>query len=161
MALRTPLVIVNGQIQQLQAGDTLNVTAVGGGDVVSLTNDNAGSVTIGQPVYATAADHFDKARANASGTVQVIGLVQATSIGTGASGNVQVNGILTATTGQWDAAFGTTGGLTFGTRYWLSATTAGVGTSTAPTTVGQYDVELGIALSTTELSISITTPILL
>jgi hypothetical protein len=161
MALRTPLVIVNGQIQQLQAGDTLNVTAVGGGDVISLTNDNVGAITLGMPVYATAADHVDKARANAAGTVQVVGLVQATSIASGASGNIQVNGILTGSTAQWDAAFGTVGGLVFNTRYFLSATTAGLGTSTAPTTVGQYDVELGIALSTTELSVAITTPILL
>lgn len=161
MALRKPLVINAGQIQQLQAGDTLDVTAVGGGDVIVLTNDNAGSITLGMPVYATAADHCDKAQANAAGTTQVIGLVAASSIATGASGNIQVNGILTGTTGQWDASFGTTGGLTFNTRYWLSATTAGLGTVTAPTTVGQYDVELGIAISTTELSIAITTPILL
>lgn len=150
MATRKPLVLVNGLIQQLQAGDSLNVPQ-SGGDIVSQTNDEAGAIVIGTPVYNDVNDGVKKAKADASGTKDVIGLVYDASITNGVAGNIQVSGVMTATTGQWDAVFGTTGGLTKGTRYFLSAATAGIGTSTATSTTGQYVVQLGIAMSTTEL----------
>jgi hypothetical protein len=49
--------------------------------------------------------------------------------------------------------------LTAGTTYFLSAT-AGLVTSTAPTTAGQFVQELGTANSATSLHVSIKTPIL-
>lgn len=160
MALRKPLVINAGQIQQLQSGDTLDAPQ-GGGDVQVMTNGNAGSVVIGSPVYCSANGTFDKARGNASGTKNVIGLVRTASVANGAAGEVVVSGVLTATTGQWDTAFGTTGGLTKDVIYYLSAATAGLGTATAPSAVGEYVVELGVALSTTELLVRPKSPILL
>lgn len=161
MALRKPLVINAGQIQQLQAGDTLDAPQ-SGGDQLVLTNDEAGAVVIGFAVYMDANDGFKKAQANAAGTKNVVGLVaKSPSIANGASGPVTTSGLLTATTAEWDAAAGTTGGLTKDTRYYLDQTTAGKITPTAPTTVGQYVVELGIAISTTELKIDIKQPILL
>jgi hypothetical protein len=153
MALRKPLVIVSGLTQQLQSGDTLDA-AQSGGDVVIQTNDEVGSIVIGTPVYNDANDGVKKAQANASGTKDVIGLVRDVTIATTATGSIQTNGILSASTAQWDTAFGTSGGLTKGTRYFLSPTTAGLGTVTAPSTVGQYVVELGLAISTTELLLS-------
>jgi hypothetical protein len=160
MALLPPIVVKNGQLQQLQAGDTLNATAEGGEGYV-LTNNEAGAIVIGTPVYSQAVDAAKKAQANASGTSRVLGLVADASITNGVSGNFKLDGVLTATTTQWDAVAGTTGGLTFGTIYYLSPTTAGQLTSTAPTTVGQYVVEIGEAISTTELLIKIKSPILL
>jgi hypothetical protein len=50
-------------------------------------------------------------------------------------------------------------GLTPGSTYYLSAT-AGLATTTAPTTSGQYVQELGIATSTTSLHVNIGVPIL-
>lgn len=160
MALRKPLVLAAGQIQQLQSGDTLDAVQ-SGGDAIIQTNANAGSLVIGSPVYNSGNDAVDKARADASGTKDVMGLVRDTSIATSAAGAIQTDGVLTATTGQWDTAFGTSGGLTARTRYYLSASTAGVGTATAPSVAGQYVVELGIAISTTELLLNIQQPILL
>jgi hypothetical protein len=160
MANRKPLVLVSGQIQQLQSGDAVDAPQ-SGGDVVLLTNDESGAIVIGAPVYADAADGVKKAKADASGTKNVVGFVRDTSVASAGSATIQVNGILTATTTQWDAVAGTTGGLTFNTRYYLSAGTAGLITSTAPSTTGQYVVELGIAISTTELKIDIKLPILL
>jgi hypothetical protein len=154
MASRIPLVLVSGQIQQLQSGDTLAIQTITAGDILSQTNDEAGAIVIGAPVYNDANDGVKKAKADASGTKDVIGLVRDTSITNGVAGNIQLNGTLTATTGQWDAVFGTTGGLTKGTRYYLSAATSGLGTATAPSATGQYVVELGIAVSTTELILS-------
>lgn len=160
MALRKPLVINAGQVEQIQAGDTLDavVTEV---DVVQLTNNNASAIVIGAPVYCESAGQVDLAKADASATVQALGLVKDTSITASASGNIQTDGVLAATTVQWDAVAGTTGGLTAGAIYYLSAATAGELTETAPTTGGQFVVRVGIALSTTEMEITFSPPILL
>lgn len=158
MALRKPLVMNSGQIEQLQSGDTLDAI-VAEVDVVSLTNNNASPIVIGNAVYTDAASGVDLAKADASGTIEVLGLVADTSIAAAASGTIQTDGILSATTGQWDAIAGTTGGLTAGAIYYLSAATAGELTETAPSTGGQYVVRVGKAISTTEMEISISQPI--
>lgn len=160
MALRKPLVIISGQVQQLSNADTLDA-AVSEVDIVALTNANASAAVIGTPACVSAASSFNLARANASGTVEVIGLVKDTSVAASASGSIQTDGILTATTAQWDIITGGTGGLTAGSVYFLSSTTAGKLTLTAPTSSGEYVTRIGRALSTTQLDISITPPILL
>jgi len=160
VALRKPLVIISGQVQQLQAGDTLDASAAEV-DVVALINGNASAIVIGSPVYSDAAGSVDLAQANASGTVEVLGFVKDTSISASASGSIQTDGILAATTGQWDIVTGDTGGLVAGTVYYLDPTTAGKLTATAPTTTSQYVVRVGKAISTTEMEISIEPPILL
>lgn len=158
MAAKKPLVITNGQIEQLQSGDTLDavVTEV---DLVTKTNDNAGAIVIGSPVYQKTNGNVDLGRANASGTVQLVGLVRDASIAASASGSIQTDGVLTATTGQWDSVTGQTGGLTTGSVYYLSATTAGRLTTTAPSAAGEFVVRVGLALSSTELDISIQPPV--
>ena len=160
MAVRIPLVVHSGEIQQLQSGDSINVPYSGAVEITQ-TNANSGSIVIGQAVYSSSADNVNLAEANASGTSKVIGLVATTSISTTSTGQIAVDGILSATTGQWDAIAGTTGGLTFGTNYYLSPSTAGSLTSTAPSTTGQYIVLIGIAISTTELRLNIQPRILL
>jgi len=160
VAQRKPLVMNAGQIEQLQSGDTLDavVTEV---DIVSRSNSNVSPIIIGAPVYPDGNGSVDLAQADASGTVEVLGLVQETSIAASASGYIITDGILTATTGQWDAIAGTTGGLTAGTVYYLDPDTAGKITSTAPTTGGDFVVRLGVGLSTIELEITFQPPILL
>lgn len=162
MATRKPLVLSStGEVQQLQSTDTLAINELGGVRTLTLTNANAGSIVFGTPVYVSAADSVDKAKADASGTRNVVGLVNDATIATTVSGAVAVDGVMVGTTGQWDTVFGTTGGLTPGTMYFLSAGTAGLGTATAPSTVGQYVVKLGRAISTTELLLQIGSSILL
>lgn len=159
MALKIPLVLTSGQIQQLQAGDSLNASC-NEVDVVSMTNANAGAVVICAPVYVAAAGTFDKAQANAAATTEILGLVATSpSIAIAGSGNIQTDGILTATTAQWDAVAGTTGGLVAGTVYYVSAATAGLLTATAPSAAGQFVIRVGIALSTLDLDITVTPPI--
>ncbi len=159
MALKKPLVIDAGQIEQLQAGDTIDT----GGGIQTLTNGNGGSIVIGNPVYASTNDTVDLARANASGTKDVIGLVSAATITSGATGAILVDdgSVLSATTGQWDTVTGGSGGLTAGTTYFLDPSTAGGLTPTAPTSVGQFVCPVGIALSTTEFKLDIGTTVLL
>lgn len=150
MAQKKPLVLTNGQIEQLQSSDYLVQN-----EIPQLVNGNLSPLVIGTPVYSSGNNTVDKARANALGTTNVIGLVYDASIAIGVPGGVQIDGILTATTGEWDVVAGTSGGLTRDTIYYLSDTTAGLLTSTAPTTAGSYVVQVGIALSTTDLKIEI------
>ena len=154
MALVKPLVMYNGRVSQLLAADTLDAV-VAEVDSLTLTNANAGSAVIGTPVYISAASSFNLARADASGTADPIGLVSSSSIAAAGSGSVLTDGFLTATTGQWDAVTGGTGGLTAGSSYFLSATTAGRLTTTAPTATGQFVSFIGKAVSTTVLEVSI------
>lgn len=153
MAIQKPLVIIGGQVQQIPAGDSLSVAASEVG-VVARTNANAGALVIGTPVYASAAGAMDKAGATTVSLSKVIGLVQQASISAATSGFIQADGVLTATTAQWDAVAGTTGGLVFGTIYYLSAT-AGLLTATAPVASGSYVLRVGVALSTTELMLNL------
>lgn len=160
MASRKPLVIVDGQIQQIQSGDVLDAS-VNEVDVVSKTNDNIAAIVIGSPVYTKSNGNVDLAQADAGATVEVLGLVRDASVAAAASGDMQTDGVLSATTAQWDAVAGTTGGLTAGSVYYLDPATAGKLTETAPTTGGQFVVRVGRAISTTEMEISIEPPILL
>ncbi len=154
MALLKPLVIVDGHIRQLQSGDTPV-----GVDFAEMTNNNASPIVIGNAVYCDGAGTVDLAQADALGTAEILGFVKDISISAATLGAIQTDGILTATTGQWDAVAGTTGGLTAGTIYYLDPSTAGNITETAPTSAGQYVIRVGKAISTTELEISITEPI--
>jgi len=158
LALKKPLVISSGQVQQLQSGDTLDapMAAI---DVIEATNNNASPIVIGAPVYPDGNDAVDLGKADASGTVELLGLVRATSIAAAASGEIQTDGILAATTGQWDAITGGSGGLTAKTVYYLDPSTAGMLTDTAPSTAGQFVVRVGLATSTIEMDISIAPPI--
>jgi len=158
MAAKKPLVITAGQVEQLQAGDTLDA-AVTEVDVVSKTNDNASPIVIGSPVYQKSDGDVDLARANAQGTVQILGLVKDTSISAAGSGLIQTDGVLVASTGEWDAVTGGSGGLTAGSPYYVSAATAGLLTATAPSTTGQFVVRIGLAISTTEMDITVQPPI--
>lgn len=156
MAAQKPLVILNGQIQQLPTGDTL-AAASAEVDVVVLTA--AATVVKGCPVYISAAGSFNKANAAATGTAKVIGFAAA-GISSAASGSIQTDGILACATGEWDAVAGTTGGLAAGVEYYLAAS-AGLISATAPSGSGNYVVKVGTAISTTELEISIGDSVLL
>lgn len=124
-------------------------------------NGNAGAIVAGTPVYVKSATQYDKARANAASTAGVLGLQKESSIAAGANGTIQTAGILTLTTAQWDAIFGTSGGLAYGAIYYLSADTAGLATATSPTTAGQYTIQLGRAISPTEFNVRIRISVLL
>jgi hypothetical protein len=148
MASRKPLVQVGGEIQQLQAGDTLT-GPFADTEQVSLTNDDVGSHVLGDVVYIDAADGAKKAKADAAATSKAIAFATAT-VTAGSSGSYQTSGVLAGLAG-----------LTAGSTYYLSAATAGAMSVTAPSTVSQYVVKLGIAISATELMIDIEPRILL
>ena len=125
------------------------------------TNNNASPIVICSPVYSDGSTTVDLARANAVGTSRVLGLVASTSISASATGNIVVDGLFTATTAQWDAVTGQSGGLTAGSLYYLSAATAGRLTTTPPSGSGEVIQPVGEATSTVEFKFHPTTSILL
>lgn len=149
MALRKPLVLNAGTIQQIQSGDTLDAT-VAEQETIQATNGEAVPITIGQVVYISAANTVKLAKADAASTALAIGVVADASIAAGNPGGVKTAGVLSGLAT-----------LTAGAAYYLSAATGGLLTSTAPSTAGQYVVKAGIAVSTTEFQINIERPILL
>jgi hypothetical protein len=161
MATRIPLVIVDGKIEQLQAGDSINVPASQYSQDVFTNAESSAAIVAGMAVYLTAANAAKRAQANAAATALVAALWQDASTSAGNTGNVITDGRVSLTTAQWDAVAGTSGGLTFGTVYYLDPTSPGKLTSTAPTTVGQLVVQVGIAVSTTDMDLILSQPILL
>ena len=161
MATRTPLVLVNGQIQQLQVGDQI-VVAAATYDARTATNGEASTaLTAGMPVYTAAAGSVKRAQANAAATAGVSGIWLDASTAAAGNGNYAAGGVAVCTTVQWDAVTGQTGGLTAGALYFLDPATAGKLTTTAPTTVGQLVTCVGRALSATDLEFDVQLPILL
>lgn len=138
---------------RVTAGSTSSTTSLAD----TLTNGEAGAIVIGRVVYCSGVDTMRLANANAAGTKDVIGIVTSTSISSGASGSFACEGIITATTTQWDVVTGQSGGLTTGAKYYLSNTTAGAMTTTAPSS--GYVCLVGIALSTTKFRILIGTSV--
>ena len=160
MANRKPLVIVDGQLRQMAAGDILDVQ-LNEVDFISATNNEATAIVIGTPVYVNGNDTVKMALADALATSEVIGLVTDETVAANASARVLTDGRLTATTDQWDAVTGDVGGLTAGALYFLDPTTAGNLTTSAPTAEGEIVLKIGKALSTTVLEVTIGQTILL
>lgn len=124
---------------------------------VSLTNQTGATIEKFKAVYkTTTADEIAKANANSASTFRSIGLASA-AINDTSSGTIIVNGTLTGTTGEWDAVTGQTGGLTPGSVYFLSNSTAGNLTTTAPST--GYICRVGIGVSTTQFLLNFGEPI--
>lgn len=126
---------------------------------VTKTNSNVSTLPIGTPTYADGNDTVDAAQADALTTASVIGLCKA-DIPTATEGAIVANGEVEATTGEWDTITGGSGGLVAGTIYYLDPTTPGMLTVTAPSTVGQYIVQIGTAVSATKMNVEISRPLL-
>ena len=124
---------------------------------VTLTNDEATALLVGNALYSDASGGAKKAKADSLATANAIGLSLTATAAAGVV-TVQTTGTVTLTTAQWDAVTGQTGGLVFNSRYFLDAATAGKITSTPPNTTGQQLCLVGKALSTTTLLLSLDGP---
>lgn len=147
MSFRTPLTIVAGVVQQKQVGDHF-------GNVTQSNNGSGATIVIGTPMYQAGSNDARRTIATSLAAATVIGLCLSTSVANGAAAVIQTDGIFVATTGQWDAVTGGSGGLTIGSRYYVSTSAGGL-TATAPSTIGQIVAQVGKAISTTELLIEI------
>lgn len=126
------------------------VSAALSSSIPSFTNGNSGTIAIGQVLYCSSAGFVNMAKADSASTCEVIGLAISSSL-TGTPVNVCLDGqkIDFGTTANADSVFGTTGGLTFNTKYFLSASTAGMGTATSPNATGNKVKQVLIGLSPT------------
>lgn len=122
----------------------------------SAVNGDPTSLVICTPVILNSGQ-FIAAAADNTGKVRVVGLVLDTIVLSGAIANVQTMGTFTATTAQWDVVTGGVGGLIPG-PYYLSVTTGQI-TNSAPSALGDYVVEIGLALSSTKMRLQIHSPI--
>lgn len=157
MAVRKVLVVKNGQVQQLQPGDIIS----GQNLSVDLTNGSGtDAAPIGSPVRILNDDTFSLAEADNANAKDTIGFAAETIGVNPASGTIQTEGVLEATTGEWDAITGDTGGLVAGSKYYLDVT-PGKMTKTPPTAEDVYLAPLGIAITATTFRIDIDTNILL
>jgi hypothetical protein len=155
MSVRIPLVIVNGLIQQLQPGDSVNVSTSVTNTRIAANGEPLAPIRIGAPVYVAAVDTCRLAKGDTYTTSKVIGLWYEVSTPIAQFGNFASSGIMVATTTQWNAISGSNSGLITGAHYYLDATTTGNITSVMPSTPGNFVVHLGTALSSTELEIAI------
>jgi len=155
MAIKKPLVLgANGELEQLQAGDSIEAGSTT--QSFSATNSNAGAISIGQAVYIDGSGSVDLAIATAGSTAGVIGLVEDATIATTATGLILTDGVLSSA--DWTAVVGAAT-LTAGTVYFLSDATAGMITDVPPTLAGSYVAKIGTAISATDLEVSIARPI--
>jgi hypothetical protein len=105
----------------------------------------------GQPVRVTGDDTVNTANAATPTGAEAIGVVL-TGATTGNTGVYLTNGNVTNL--DWTAVAGSAN-LTPGSIYYLSDSTAGMITDTAPVTSGSSIVRIGTALSTTKLGLEI------
>ena len=151
MATKKPLVLgLDGSIQQLQAGDSVEVGAAA--QTFTATNNNAGPITIGQAVYVDSTGTVDLSIANADVLANTIGLVNDASVAAGSPGVIITDGILSSA--DWSAVTGTAL-LTAGAKYFLDDATAGMLTDVPPVLAGSYITLVGTAISEIELEVSI------
>lgn len=151
MAVVKPLVEKAGEVETLQAGDSLDVGA-------DTFQKQFTQITVpGQPLYSDSGTTVNLAQGNASSTSGVVGLSKE-GVAAAANGPVVHDGVLALTTIQWDAAItGGSGGLVVDTKYYLDNANPGKLLSQGNLGgigVGEYVLLLGRALSSTELLIS-------
>jgi hypothetical protein len=121
-----------------------------------LTIVAAVSVSAGQPIYVDpTSGQIKLASAAAFAASMVAGLAQSATLATFAAPVATTTLMLS----DWTAAIGAAT-LTKGARYFLGANPGAMST-VAPTVPGQSVVSIGLALSTTQLEISPTAPVLL
>lgn len=111
----------------------------------------------GQPVYLNSSGVAILGRANAASTSLIAGLA-GEDVGASGSGELLASGLITLA--DWTSIAGTTS-LAEESEYFLSPSTAGIITTTKPTTVGQVVASLGRPVNSTTLNILLAQPILL
>jgi len=117
-------------------------------DAIGHEGTSSGALTIGEALYAPSAGNIAKARANALTTSRVIGFASKTTTGAGVA-EYQSVGIIPLT------------GVTAGTRYYLSAVTAGLIVSTPDAVAGQFLAAVGWGVDANLLLFIPHSPILL
>lgn len=135
-------------VMTIETDGTLTITGplATAGSATTMTNDEADTLLQGElvQIVATGARRVARALATALATVDVFGAVQpAAGIATGAAGAIRYSGLATV---RLVAALV---GVDEGQRVYVSAATAGRGTTTAPDASGQVAAEIGVITDVT------------
>lgn len=135
-------------VMSIAADGTLTITGplATAGSATNMTNDEADTLLQGElvQIVATGARRVARALATALATVDVFGAVQpAAGIATGAAGAIRYAGLATV------RLIAGLAGVDEGQRVYVSAATAGRGTTTAPDTSGQVAAEIGVVTDAT------------
>ncbi len=128
-----------------ETGSTKFVAELSGAVVGSVVVVDSSTPSIGIAQLALA-------NAGSSSTIQVVGVVSELQIGVAVT--VQVTGKVTLTEAEWNVIKGGSGGLVQGDPYYLS-TVNGLLTATKPTAPGTFAVQVGVAVNSTILLLSI------
>lgn len=112
------------------------------------TGTTSGAVTAGQAMYSNGAGTLALAQANTLASSRVTGFVRETTAGAGVA-EIQSVGIIPVT------------GVVAGTKYYLSAVTAGLIVSAPDAVAGQFLVQVGWGVTTNRLLFIPHSPILL
>lgn len=115
------------------------IGVVTSGDKATYTNDNAGTISLGQAVYVSSADSVDLAKNDDTAKDDPIGLVCDATILTTADGQIQTDGL----------ALGVLSGATANDKYFLDST-AGDLTASVPGS-GKKVFLMGFAKNATDL----------
>lgn len=121
------------------------------GETLELKNGAPTNLVIGTPVYISATNTCQPARADTLATANAIGLCRELVIEPEFVGFIQTADTLSATPEQWDAVTGETGGLRPNQIYYLSP--GGGLTRIPPTSPGQYLLALGRAITVNDFYI--------
>ena len=150
-------------IAEIQNGEAASSVRTKLNSVIGVVNSRgliaaeaAVNVSAGQAVYITAASLAALASATTLVASHVAGLVAADTV-SGVAAEIKRD---TLTLADWTAVTGTTN-LTPGAVYYLSTTTPGALTTTAPDSTDNVLVRVGVASAADTLSIQIGTPIIL
>lgn len=112
-----------------------------------LVNGEPSALARCKPVCVNADGEVVEASRDSSATNRVFGLVREPSIAAGDSGRIIVSGTLSATTAQWDAVTGESGGLTVNRVYYLG--------TTGKITAVEGGARIGVALSAYTMALQI------
>lgn len=148
--LEYKVLVAGSGITITHGAESITFTATGGGGgSVSIVAVAGEALAVGDAVYISTADGKTyKSLANAAATSDVLGFCDRVAVLDDVIGIGPVGPITNA---GWS--------LTPGTRYYLSPTTAGAITSTAPAIGGKYVVPLGTSSDTMILAVNILTKI--
>lgn len=126
--------------------------------VTGITAETDDTLLAGSPVYAKTNAHWGLAQADAFPQTRFAGMAEAATAATFPA-TVLTSGPIELTTAEWDALTGQVGGLTPGSVYYLSPSTAGEIQTTPPAVTGQFSVKVGKAVTPTILDIDPRNPI--
>lgn len=120
----------------------------------------AGVATAGEVVAQSASTFAAAISSSLAGCQSAVGIVVLQG-GGGVPSIVAIDGaIATLATTVWDTVTGQSGGLTEGAIYYMSNVAAGhLLPNTAPATTGSFAVQVGVALSSTQMLVKLGTPI--